>query len=147
MNGKNYGTPLDMTGEYGYRISEAGPIVELKPGQKNTLTYTVTKAGHVCLDYINFIKRDSMPDALEGKILIDEDFSDAKDTFGFPRGASVSDGALHITEGMGNYTTSVKNFDAEILGQSAVELSFDWKSNVTSNGKRVESNSVICMEN
>ena len=136
VNGKNYGTPLDMTGEYGYRISEAGPIVELKPGQKNTLTYTVTKAGHVCLDYINFIKRDSMPDALEGKILIDEDFSDAKDTFGFPRGASVSDGALHITEGMGNYTTSVKNFDAEILGQSAVELSFDWKSNVTSNGKK-----------
>jgi hypothetical protein len=47
-----------------------------------------------------------------GTTLINETF-DARTSpanFGFPVGAGVSDGVSKVTQGMGNYTTSVRQF-------------------------------------
>lgn len=62
----------------------------------------------------------------EGILLLGEDFFDASDSFGF-QGAYVRDGALYLTEGMQSLDFSEKKFDHRILGQSFVEVSFDWK--------------------
>ena len=72
----------------------------------------------------------------EGRLLLGEDFDDASDTFGF-LGAFVKDGFLHLTEGMQSLDASHKTLDHVILGQSFVEVSFDWK--FLDSGKKGES--------
>lgn len=137
INGVNYGTPIDMRQGSGYTSVAPSDVAVLKAGQKNTFTYTVTRsAAQVSVDYIGLIKQEAMPGTIEGYTLIDENFDNISDNFGFGKGTSVSDSALNLTHEMGNYTTSVKNFDANVTGQSAVDLSFDWKSKVTSGGKK-----------
>lgn len=72
------------------------------------------------------------------RVLVDEAF-DAQTSppdFGFPAGASVSNGVLNVTRGMGNYTTSVKAFDAAITGERTLDLTFDWKTAVSSSGNK-----------
>lgn len=137
INGVDYAAPIDMTKGTGYTSVSPTDIAGLKAGQKNTFTYTVTKsAAQVSVDYIGLIKQDVMPSETEGYVLIDETFDNVSDNFGFGKGTSVSDGMLNLTQGMGNYTTSVKTFDANVAGQSIVDLSFDWKTKVTSDGKK-----------
>lgn len=137
VNGKNYGSTIDMKTGSGYTFAAPGEIAELIPGQKNTFTYTVTKAAaQVTVDYIGLTKQDAMPDETEGHVLIDESFDETADNFGFATGTSVENGTLKLTQGMENYTTAVKSFDADIINQSVVDLSFDWKTDVTSDGKK-----------
>ncbi|MFC3495755.1 GDSL-type esterase/lipase family protein [Glycomyces rhizosphaerae] len=71
-------------------------------------------------------------------VLIDETF-DAQtvpENFGFPTGASVGNGSLTITENMGNYTTSVSPFASEVASESTLDLSFDWKTSIASDGMK-----------
>jgi hypothetical protein len=71
-------------------------------------------------------------------VLIDEAFG-AQTTppnFGFPTGASVSGGVLNVTRNMGNYTTSVKTFDAGVIQQRTLDLTFDWRTAVTGSGMK-----------
>jgi hypothetical protein len=71
-------------------------------------------------------------------VLIDETFG-AQTTpanFGFPAGATVSDGVLNVTKGMSNYTTSVKAFDAAVVQQRTLDVVFDWKTAVAGNGMK-----------
>jgi hypothetical protein len=51
--------------------------------------------------------------------------------FGFPTGASISDGVLNVTHGMSNYTTSVRPFASSIVGEKTLDLRFDWKTAIT----------------
>lgn len=136
VNGADYGAALDMAGNYGYTSAAPGPTIKLKSGQENTFVYTVTKAGTVCFDYIDLIKQDPMPEELDGLALIQEDFTNGSGSFGFSSGCSVANGALNLTQGMENYTASVKRFGAEVIGQSMVDVSFDWRTNIASNGKK-----------
>lgn len=71
-------------------------------------------------------------------VLIDEKFSTQTTpaNFGFPVGAAVADGVLNVTRGMGDYTTSVKAFDAAIAGERTLDLAFDWKTAVAGNGQK-----------
>lgn len=78
----------------------------------------------------------AMPAVTAGAVLIDEDFTNGSGAFGFDAGASISGGVLRVTQNMGNYTTSVKHFDANIAGQSLVDLAFDWKTVIASGGKK-----------
>ncbi len=71
-------------------------------------------------------------------VLIDEAFS-AQTTppnFGFPAGADVSGGVLNVTRGMRNYSTSVKPFDPTVTEQRTLDLSFDWKTAVSTSGNK-----------
>jgi lysophospholipase L1-like esterase len=71
-------------------------------------------------------------------VLLDEAFS-AQTTpanFGFPTGASVGNGVLNVTSGMGNYTTSVKAFDAAVAGERTLDLAFDWRTAVAGSGHK-----------
>ena len=71
-------------------------------------------------------------------VLIDETFS-AQTTppnFGFPVGAEVTDAVLNVTKGMRNYTTSVKAFDAAVVQQRTLDLTFDWKTAIASSGMK-----------
>jgi hypothetical protein len=71
-------------------------------------------------------------------VLIDETFSTQTTpaNFGFPAGAAVTNGVLNVTKGMSNYTTSVKAFDATIVGERTLDLTFDWKTAVASSGHK-----------
>lgn len=75
-------------------------------------------------DKISINEKDYEP---KGKLLLDENFDYADDLFGFAK-ASARDGSLKLTEDMSNHEISVKNFDHVIMGQSFVEVSFDWKA-------------------
>lgn len=70
-----------------------------------------------------------------GNLLMEEDFSDSSDTFGFT-GAAVKDGALRLTEHMLGLGISVKNFDHVIMGQSFIEAAFDWRSDLAGTNGR-----------
>jgi hypothetical protein len=71
-------------------------------------------------------------------VLIDETFSSQTSpaNFGFPAGAAVTNGVLNVTRGMSNYTTSVKAFDAAVVGERTLDLTFDWKTAVVSSGNK-----------
>jgi GDSL-like Lipase/Acylhydrolase family len=75
--------------------------------------------------------------AVDG-VLVDETFSTQTTpaNFGFPIGADVSNGVLNVTRGMSNYTTSVKTFDTAIAQQTTLDLSFDWKTAVSTSGNK-----------
>jgi lysophospholipase L1-like esterase len=66
--------------------------------------------------------------------LIDETFDAQTDpeNFGFPVGASISDGVLNVTDDMSNYTTSVRPFAPSTLRQRTLDLRFDWKTAIAS---------------
>lgn len=69
-------------------------------------------------------------EAAASGVLIDETFG-AQTTpanFGFPAGAAVTGGVLNVTKGMSDHTTSVKTFDAGIVEQRTLDLTFDWKT-------------------
>ncbi|NGY65288.1 hypothetical protein G7043_40975 [Lentzea sp. NEAU-D13] len=78
------------------------------------------------------------PGANAASVLIDETFSTQTSpaNFGFPTGASVSNGLLKVTSGMGNYTTSVKTFDATVAQERTLDLAFDWKTEVATSGNK-----------
>lgn len=63
-----------------------------------------------------------------GATLINESFAGQTDpaNFGFPVGASIGDGVLHVTEGMSDYTTSVRQFGPSISAEKTLDLRFDW---------------------
>ena len=69
-------------------------------------------------------------------VLIDESFSapTTPPNFGFPVGAEVTGGVLNVTKGMGNHSTSVKALDAAIVGHRTLDLTFDWKTAVSTSG-------------
>ncbi|MGP3981693.1 SGNH/GDSL hydrolase family protein [Streptomyces sp. KR80] len=71
-------------------------------------------------------------------VLIDEMFSaqTSPANFGFPTGAAVGNGVLNVTSGMRNYTTSVKTFDAAVAAERTLDLTFDWKTAVATNGNK-----------
>jgi lysophospholipase L1-like esterase len=71
-------------------------------------------------------------------VLIDETFSTQTSpaNFGFPIGATVTNGILDVTRGMGNYTTSVKTFDAAVVQERTLDLTFDWKTAVATSGNK-----------
>ena len=70
--------------------------------------------------------------------LIEEGFSAQTDpaNFGFPTGARVADGVLHLTESMANYSTSIKTLSPEVAAQDTLDLTFDWKTAITSSGMK-----------
>lgn len=76
--------------------------------------------------------------AAEPAVLIDETFGaqTSPANFGFPAGAAVTGGVLNVTEGMSNYTTSAKAFDAGIVGQRTLDLTFDWKTAIASSAMK-----------
>lgn len=69
-------------------------------------------------------------------VLINETFSTQTTpaNFGFPAGAAVTNGVLNVTKGMSNHTTSVKAFDAAIVQEQTLDLTFDWKTAVANSG-------------
>ncbi|MGI5186891.1 GDSL-type esterase/lipase family protein [Promicromonospora sp. CA-289599] len=69
---------------------------------------------------------------------IDEAFDTQTDprNFGFGDRARVVDGVLRLTEGMANYTTAVAPFAAAVRDQRTLDLSFDWKTGITSSGMK-----------
>ncbi|WP_168801710.1 SGNH/GDSL hydrolase family protein [Glycomyces buryatensis] len=71
-------------------------------------------------------------------VLIDESFDAQTDpaNFGFPTGASIGDGVLKVTENMRNYTTSVNRFDSSIKSEKTLDLRFDWKTSIASDGMK-----------
>lgn len=71
-------------------------------------------------------------------VLIDETFGSQTSpaNFGFPAGARVANGVLNVTSGMSNYTTSVKAFDAAVVGERTLDLTFDWKTAVAGSGHK-----------
>ncbi len=56
--------------------------------------------------------------------------------FGFPIGAGIGNGALHLTEGMSDYTTSVRQFGAAISEEKTLDLRFDWTTAIASSAMR-----------
>ncbi|WP_165945706.1 SGNH/GDSL hydrolase family protein [Micromonospora sp. KC606] len=70
--------------------------------------------------------------------MINETFGAQTDpaNFGFPAGASISNGVLNVTEGMGNYTTSVRQFAPSTLGERTLDLRFDWKTAIASSAMK-----------
>lgn len=62
--------------------------------------------------------------------LLNEDFSNCTDNFGFAGKAEVKDGALVLTNDKTGSAT-VKKFDNVVAGQSKIHLNFDWKTNHT----------------
>ena len=46
----------------------------------------------------------------------------------------MTKGVLNVTKGMGNYTTSVKTFDATVADERTLDLTFDWKTAVATSG-------------
>ncbi|MEU1514913.1 SGNH/GDSL hydrolase family protein [Streptomyces sp. NPDC005811] len=62
--------------------------------------------------------------------LVSETFDAQTDpaNFGFPTGADVNDGVLNVTQGMSNYTTSVKQFPPSVQSEKTLDLRFDWKT-------------------
>ncbi|MGR6974990.1 SGNH/GDSL hydrolase family protein [Streptomyces cynarae] len=71
-------------------------------------------------------------------VLVNETFSTQTipPNFGFPTGAAVTNGVLNVTQGMSNYTTSVKTFDAAVAQQRTLDLTFDWKTAVAGSGAK-----------
>lgn len=69
---------------------------------------------------------------------VDEAFDAQTDprNFGFADRARVVDGVLRLTEGMASYTTAVAPFAAEVRDQRTLDLSFDWKTDITSSGMK-----------
>ena len=78
------------------------------------------------------------PEAKAAGVLIDETFSTQTSpaNFGFPTGAAVTNGVLDLTRGMGNYTTSVKAFDATVGQERTLDLTFDWRTAVATSGSK-----------
>ena len=63
--------------------------------------------------------------------MIDENFDEAEGTFGFTNDAEIVNGELVLMQNITNASggeTSIKKFSSEIMGQSVVELRFDWTS-------------------
>ncbi|WP_223125631.1 RICIN domain-containing protein [Streptomyces sp. TRM68367] len=73
-----------------------------------------------------------------GATLINETFDAQTDppNFGFPVGAGISGGVLNVTQGMGNYTTSVRPFASSTLQEKTLDLRFDWKTDIASSGMK-----------
>jgi lysophospholipase L1-like esterase len=71
-------------------------------------------------------------------VLIDETFGAQTDpvNFGFPAGASIGNGVLNVTQGMSNYTTSVRPFAPAISGERILDLRFDWKTGIASDAMK-----------
>ncbi|KJK42724.1 hypothetical protein UK23_35935 [Lentzea aerocolonigenes] len=71
-------------------------------------------------------------------VLIDETFGaqTSPANFGFPSGANVNNGVLNVTSGTANYTTSIKTFDTTVAGERTLDLTFDWKTAVSSTGAK-----------
>ncbi|RAS65930.1 lysophospholipase L1-like esterase [Lentzea atacamensis] len=78
------------------------------------------------------------PTAAAAGVLIDETFSSQTSpaNFGFPSGAAVTGGVLNVTRGMGNYTTSAKTFDAPVVRERTLDLTFDWKTAIATSGNK-----------
>jgi hypothetical protein len=70
--------------------------------------------------------------------LISEAFDAQADpaNFGFPVGAGISDGVLNVTQGMGNYTMSVRPFASTVVQEKTVDLRFDWKTDISSSAMK-----------
>lgn len=131
INGNNYGDAFSMyRSSEGFSTTAYGPVVSLTPGEEITLTYTVTVQGVVAIDYISLMYADAMPEKT-GSTIINEDFTNCSDNFGFPSNASVTDGVLTVAENMANYTLTTKTFDEDVKSLSKVDVSFDWASNLT----------------
>lgn len=58
--------------------------------------------------------------------LLHEDFSNCTDNFGFSSKAAVTNEALVLTNNSTSQTV-IKQFDKTVVGQSKVQLSYDWK--------------------
>jgi hypothetical protein len=71
-------------------------------------------------------------------VLIDERFGGqtVPANFGFPTGASIGSGVLKVTENMRNYTTSISRFDPSITSEKTLDLRFDWKTSIASDGMK-----------
>ncbi len=67
----------------------------------------------------------------KGILLYEENFDNAKDSFGFEK-ASRRNGKLYLAENMSGSELSTKKFDHLMMGQSFVEVSFDWTADFTS---------------
>jgi hypothetical protein len=73
-----------------------------------------------------------------GATLINETFDAQTDppNFGFPVGAGISGGVLNVTQGMSNYTTSVRPFASSTVQEKTLDLRFDWKTDIASTGMK-----------
>jgi hypothetical protein len=69
-----------------------------------------------------------------GATFMNETFDAQTDpeNFGFPTGAGISGGVLNLTEGMGDYTTSVRPFASALSSERTLDLRFDWKTAIAS---------------
>ncbi len=68
-------------------------------------------------------------------VLIEEDFSESAENFGFEMGSQTEEGKLTLTKDMESGTASVKAFGADVINQTTVSLSFDWMTDVTADEK------------
>ncbi len=118
VNGQAYSTPVDMSVGSEFVETDPAETVTLQPGT-NDLTFTVTEPGVLSFDYFRLDGSDD---------LVNEQFdSDAPaPAFGFSQDATISGGALRLTNGMSNYTTAIKQFPSDISGQLVTDVSFDW---------------------
>ncbi|HEX2145983.1 MAG TPA: RICIN domain-containing protein [Glycomyces sp.] len=73
-----------------------------------------------------------------GTTFIDETFGAQTDpaNFGFDNGARIGDGVLYVTDGMENYTTSVRPFASSVLSEPTLDLRFDWRTAITNSGMK-----------
>lgn len=73
-----------------------------------------------------------------GATLINETLGAQTDPadFGFPVGADIGNGVLRVTEGMGDYTTSVRQFGPAVSDEKTLDLRFDWATAIASSAMK-----------
>lgn len=140
-DGTSFGEAFSMAGDPGaYTVKDHGSV-SLTKGI-HILSYEVAdeKGTNLGLDYLQLSrvgeiqKADQEPEKDADTPLLSEDFEKDGESFGFTGNAFVQDGVLHLTEGTKDNETAVKYFSAQVMGQSVVDLTFDWTSGLTESG-------------
>ncbi|NUT18820.1 MAG: SGNH/GDSL hydrolase family protein [Hamadaea sp.] len=113
------------------------PIVIRRTGSQLVIWTRLVVAGIVAFCPA-VVPDDASASDATGTVLMYETFAAQTDppNFGFPIGASISNGVLNVTQGMKNYTTSVRPLSASILTERTLDLRFDWKTAITSDAMK-----------
>jgi hypothetical protein len=113
------------------------PIVKRKTAPRPRTRVGLFAAGALILSVL-FAPHSAAAAEPSSTVLIDERFGaqTVPANFGFPAGASIGGGVLRVTENMRNYTTSVSRFDPSIMSEKTLDLRFDWKTSIASDGMK-----------
>lgn len=113
------------------------PIAKRRTASRQRIRVSLFAAGVLLLSLL-LAPHPAAAGAISSTVLIEERFGaqTVPANFGFPTGASVGGGVLRVTENMSNYTTSVSRFDSSIMSEKTLDLRFDWKTSIASDGMK-----------